>query len=47
LIPIELARQLHVAAPGFKRFIEVDGRHNAQKSTEYRAALEELLLSLE
>jgi len=46
LIPIELGRSLHSAAPGKKRFIEVEGGHNAPQSPEYREALEELLNSL-
>lgn len=46
LIPIDLARQLHDAASGPKRFIVVDGGHNAPQSPEYRTALEDLLESL-
>jgi len=46
LIPIEIGRKLHSAAPGKKRFIEVEGGHNAPQSPEYRKALEELLNSL-
>ena len=43
LIPIEIGRKLHAAAPGKKRFIEVAGGHNAPQSPEYREALNELL----
>ena len=46
LIPIQIGRKLHSAAPGKKRFIEVEGGHNAPQSPEYRKALEELLNSL-
>lgn len=46
LIPIELGRRLHAAAPGEKRFIEVDGGHNALQSPEYRQALDELIATL-
>ena len=46
LIPIEIGRKLHAAAPGKKRFIEVEGGHNAPQSPEYHEALEELLNSL-
>ncbi len=46
LIPIEIGRKLHAAAPGTKRFVEVDGGHNAPQSPEYREALDELLESL-
>ena len=46
LIPIEIGRKLHAAAPGKKRFIEVEGGHNAPQSPEYRQALDELLDSL-
>ena len=46
LIPIEIGRKLYAAAPGKKRFIEVEGGHNAPQSPEYREALDELLESL-
>ena len=46
LISIEIGRQLHSAAPGKKRFIEVEGGHNAPQSPEYRQALDELLDSV-
>lgn len=46
LIPIEIGRKLYAAAPGKKRFIEVEGGHNAPQSPEYRAALDELLESV-
>ena len=46
LIPIEIGRKLHAAAPGKKRFIEVEGGHNAPQSPDYREAFNELLESL-
>ena len=46
LIPIEIGRKLHSAAPGKKRFIEVEGGHNAPQSPAYREALEALLDSI-
>lgn len=46
LIPIELGRKLFDVAPGPKRFIEVEGGHNAPQSPEYREALEELFQNL-
>lgn len=46
LIPIHIGHKLHAAAPGKKRFVEVEGGHNAPQSPEYREALDELLESL-
>jgi len=46
LIPIHIGRNLHAAAPGKKRFIEIEGGHNAPQSPEYREALDELINSL-
>lgn len=46
LVPIELGRKLFDTAPGPKRFIEVEGGHNAPQPEEYRNALDDLLQSL-
>ena len=47
VIPIELGRQLHDAAPGPKQFIVIPGgRHNSPQSEEYRIALDAFLNAL-
>jgi fermentation-respiration switch protein FrsA (DUF1100 family) len=48
LIPLELSKRLHAAAPGPKRFVvQHGGGHNDPPSEEYQRALGEFLQSLD